>query len=202
MKQIHETQIPLKEADPRIPASLSDLIDLLMKKDPASRPENAAAMMRAVEAVARDMGADLADPDEDDDGLPGSGDGSNDTISGYNTEFMATIQYDEDAPFPLADIQPAAGGSPGRIGSALEPVNDSETIVTAMLTPDSRIAGPADPSMIGGTADREVVDAEVEFVAADVPPWGTSRAILDIQHKTERGSGSWRIRKTSFVLDD
>ena len=49
--QLHDTQTPLREVNPNIPARLSDLVDALMAKDPADRPtcwEDVVAELRGI----------------------------------------------------------------------------------------------------------------------------------------------------------
>ncbi len=44
-------QLPAKEVNPRVPAALSDLIDQLLEKDPAHRPEMAGNVVAMLEAI-------------------------------------------------------------------------------------------------------------------------------------------------------
>lgn len=57
-----ETPRPAGELNPALPAALSELVDLLLKKDPNERPESAAAVSAALKSIAEGVAPTLPSP--------------------------------------------------------------------------------------------------------------------------------------------
>ena len=61
--QLSETQIPLSELNPNIPKRLSDLVDALMRKDPADRPASWGDVVDELKAIRQEIGGSAAPED-------------------------------------------------------------------------------------------------------------------------------------------
>ena len=102
---------PASEVNPQVPAALSELIDRLLKKDPADRPKSA----RAVADELRHDGPDIASARN------GHHDGSPSSAGGrcrYREGFAADANSSPPAPQATADDR-LAHGNRGRAGAGL-----------------------------------------------------------------------------------
>lgn len=75
--QLSEIQTPLSELNPNIPKRLSDLVDTLMRKDPAERPASWSDVVDELKAIRQEFGGSASAPEDEPDQTEQNGSGIN-----------------------------------------------------------------------------------------------------------------------------